>query len=170
MCQTSYLVCRTPYFSVSKKLETVKTQLLCGFSRTSRDSFESESESRISWDVCLILQKVADVLIFGFQALVPTISDSLLRSYPQLCDRYFSFVAFVYNSYPDRLSAHLAAASPEVGNSFLGTLVEHLLWASGAIEPTAARLALQAIQIMASNQLQLLQKSNIWKSTSNHTH
>jgi hypothetical protein len=105
-------------------------------------------------------QKVADVLIFGFQALVPTISDSLLRSYPQLCDRYFSFVAFVYNSYPDRLSAHLAAASPEVGNSFLGTLVEHLLWASGAIEPTAARLALQAIQIMASNQLQLLQKGS----------
>ncbi len=106
-------------------------------------------------------QEVADVLIFGFQALVPTITDSLLRSYPQLCDRYFALIAFVYNAYSDRLSVHLAAATGGAGQQFLSTLMEHLLWAAGsAVEPTAARLALQSIQVMASLQLQLVQRGS----------
>jgi len=95
-------------------------------------------------------QEVTDILIYAFQALVPVMNESLLRAFPQTCDRYFAFVAFMFNSYSEPLGAHFAAIHPEDGTSFLKLLMQHLLWSAGAVEPTSARLALQTIQAMAA--------------------
>lgn len=95
-------------------------------------------------------QEVTDILIFAFQALVPVMNDSLLRAFPLTCDRYFAFVAFMFNSYAEQLGAHFAAITPEEGAAFLKILMQHLLWAAGAVEPTSARLALQTMQAMAA--------------------
>ena len=99
-------------------------------------------------------EEVTDILIFAFRAVVPAMSEALLQTYSLTCDRYFAFVAYMFNSYAEQISIHLANDS--TGRLFLGTLMKHLLWAAGAIDPTAARLALQTVQSMASYEHQAM--------------
>lgn len=96
--------------------------------------------------------EVCAVLIAGFQSIVPLLSADLLRAHPATCDRYFSFVTFIVNSYMDGLDDALTAGSGvdnEAKTTFYLTLMQHLLWGAGAVDATAARQALKSIQAIA---------------------
>jgi hypothetical protein len=105
-------------------------------------------------------KEVSQVLIFGICSLVPTMSDTLLRDYPQLCDRYFAFISYIFNSYHDEISEHMQQSGIDISIIFLNTLFDHLLWASGGIESSAARYAFLTIQCMATSQLTFMAKGN----------
>jgi hypothetical protein len=108
-----------------------------------------------------IRTEVTGILIFAFQSLVPVMTVTLLRTYPRTCDRYFAFVTFMLNSYSAELGKHFASSPPEQGAGFYSVLMQHLLWASGAVEQDAARFALQAIQSLASVQHRTLRVGGI---------
>lgn len=97
--------------------------------------------------------EVCTVLIAGFQSIVPLLSADLLRTHPATCDRYFSFVTFIVNTYMDNLDDALTAGGGSVDNeaktAFYLNLMQHLLWGASAVDATAARQALKSIQAIA---------------------
>lgn len=96
--------------------------------------------------------EVCSVLVTGLRAIVPLLSAELLRSYPATCDRYFSYVTFIINSYMENLDVALngdKGVNNDDKTNFFVTLMQHLLWGAGAVDPTAARLAFKSIQALA---------------------
>ena len=85
---------------------------------------------------------VSTVLLSGLEITVPLITSQLLQSFPSTCDRYFSFLSLLLNSYGDQVAVRVAGG----GGSLLEVLVQQLLWAAGAVDSVAARLALQVPQ------------------------
>ena len=101
--------------------------------------------------------EVPAVLLNGLQVIVPAIDVAMLRNYPKTCDRYFSFTAFICNTYSAELPSVIVSQAPSTISgdeylfNFLNILIQHLLWSAGAIDSTAARLALQSIQALATH-------------------
>jgi hypothetical protein len=95
------------------------------------------------------IETVASVLLYGLEALVPLLSADLLRSHPTTTDRYFSFIAFMVGTYEEEFAARINASAigggigSSSGGQLLNTIVQHALWAAGAIDSCCARLALQ---------------------------
>ena len=75
---------------------------------------------------------------------MPILTPDLLRNFPYTTDRYFSFLSLLVNSYEKELASHVTM---NIHNNrdmnLLPLMVQHILWAAGAVDSTAARLALQ---------------------------
>lgn len=69
-----------------------------------------------------------------------------LRSYPDICEQYYSFTSYILTSYELEF-AELAASKfqqdQEYNSSLLSILTEHLLWSVGGIDSIVARSGLQ---------------------------
>ena len=95
---------------------------------------------------------VAQVLMFGFEMVVLLVNLDLLRGYPATADRYFAFAAFVTSTYGEDLGTRLVEQGEPAARALLTTFLQHLLWGAGAVDATAARLSLQAMQALAAFQ------------------
>jgi len=95
---------------------------------------------------------VAEVLLFGFEMVAQLVTPDVLRNYPATCERYLSFAAFLSSTYGEDLGSKLQKQDEAQARVLLSTLMQHLLWGAGAIDASAARLALQAIQSLAAFQ------------------
>lgn len=110
--------------------------------------------------------EVPTVLLNGMQVIVPVIDVAMLRDYPRTCDRYYSFTAFMCSTYSTELPSAISSQAPPTVSGdehvygFLNVLIQHLLWAAGAIDSTTARLALQSLQALATHHVTTI-RSNI---------
>ena len=94
---------------------------------------------------------MSNTLLFGLETIVHFITPDLLRSYRLVCDKYFSFLCYLFASQEKALSdklTHTAAVNPS--SRLLANIVEHLLWGAGAVDSASARQALQGLNLLAT--------------------
>ena len=103
---------------------------------------------------------VSQVLMFGFEMVVQLVNAEVLTHYPAAADRYFSFAAFIASTYGEDLGARVQERGEQHARALLNTLMQHLLWAAGAIDATAARLSFQAVQSLAAYQANSMSKQD----------
>ena len=80
--------------------------------------------------------------------VAPGLSPTLLRGFPAVAEKYFSFVQYVLSALEDDFSRWLCG-NPRQGAAFLRNLSEQLLWGAGGGNASAARMSLQCMQLMA---------------------
>ncbi len=94
---------------------------------------------------------IPQVLLSGLEIVVSVITPELLRNYSATADRYFTFLSLLVSSYEQELAvrvAHSTAAGVLTGGGnvdLLKMMMQHILWAAGAVDSTCARLALQVL-------------------------
>ena len=82
-------------------------------------------------------------------------TPDLLRSFHSICDKYFSFLTYIFSSQDkalcDRIIHVANSADAAAGKGkLLIELISHLLWGAGAIDSVSARLALQGLNLLAT--------------------
>lgn len=92
---------------------------------------------------------IPEVLLTGLEIVLSVITPDLLKSFPRTADRYFTFLTLLTSAYEKELAERMsrsvreAAVTGSGGSNMLALLIQHMLWAAGAIDSAAARLALQ---------------------------
>lgn len=92
---------------------------------------------------------IPEVLLTGLEIVLSVVTPDLLKNYPRTTDRYFTFLTLLTSAYERELAERVnrsireAAMSGRTGSNMLALMTQHMLWAAGAIDSSAARLALQ---------------------------
>ena len=97
---------------------------------------------------------------------MPFMTPDLLRSFHAVCDKYFSFLTYIFTSQDQALCDRIIHASNSTdvaasGEQLLSELISHLLWGAGAIDSVSARLALQGLNQLASFHAKSITKGGI---------
>jgi hypothetical protein len=93
--------------------------------------------------------KAADILVFGLDVVAPVLSPTLLKTFPAVAEKYFSYLQYILSALDERF-AHWLCSSPRVGATFLRNLSEQLIWGAGAVDAASARMSLQCLQLVAA--------------------
>ena len=90
-------------------------------------------------------REVATVLLHGLEILLPIVTMDVIRNYPNISERFFSFCAFITASYAADIARWLNGLSAADNQYTLHELLLRLHCGSNVLEAATARQALQVI-------------------------
>lgn len=124
------------------------------FKKGVKDFFTDESIQEVPNNLSPIISpadfslEIANILLYGLENIVNFVTSDLLRSYPSTCESYFSFINEMTSSYEKEFAMKINTTTTS-GDALLNTIIQHLLWGSGAIDSLAAKDALQSLRSLA---------------------